>query len=581
MNWADFHFIRPYWLLAFIPAIVLLTLSVKNTLSKSEWANVCDAELLPFILEDKNSTQSYWVLSALSVAALLSIIALAGPTWERLETPAFRNDAALVIALDLSQTMNATDVKPSRLIRARYKIADILRQRKDGLTALVVYSADAFTVTPLTNDVATIESQLNALESGLMPRQGKDTESVLALAVKLLQQAGQKQGNIFLITDGVEQGVKGLTKELAAYSVSVLGVGTAEGGPVKLPRGGFLKDTSGNIVVPKLNTAELASLANTSGGRYSTITSDDSDIKKMLSSLDRPVSDTADNKNSGLVEQWSDMGVWLLLLVLPLAALGFRRGLLILCVFLILPLPQTSYAVEWKDLWLNKDQQAQQLFKENKFEQAAEKFDSAEWKAAAQYKAEKYQQAAEQLESIETADSLYNQGNSFAKLDQLDKAKEAYEKSLKLNPKNEDAKYNLKLVEEAQKKPQPKGDQKQDEQQQGDQQPDNSEGGSQQADEKPSESEQDPGGPSKQPNDQQSDEQSEPSDENESQPEQADLDSQSNENNESSDEQQATTANLSDEQQQAAEQWLNRIQDDPAGLLKRKFKYQYGQRQQR
>lgn len=581
MNWADFHFIRPYCLLAFIPAIVLMTLTVKNTLSSGEWAEVCDAELLPFILEDKNSSQSYWVLSALSAAVFLSIIALAGPTWERLETPAFRNDAALVIALDLSQTMNATDIKPSRLIRARYKIADILRQRKDGLTALVVYSADAFTVTPLTNDVATIESQLSALESSLMPRQGKDTESALALAVKLLQQAGQKQGNIFLITDGVKQNEKGLAKELASYSVSVLGVGTAEGGPVKLSRGGFLKDKAGNIIVPKLKVAGLASLASASGGSYSTITSDDSDIKKMLSSLDRPVSDKADNENSGLVEEWSDNGVWLLFLVLPLAALGFRKGLLILCFSLILPFPETSYAVEWKDLWLTKDQQAEQLFKENKFEQAAEQFDSIQWKAAAQYKAEKYQQAAEQLEQIETADSFYNQGNSFAKLGQLGKAKEAYEKSLKLNPDDEDAQYNLRLVQEAQKESEPKGDQKQEKQQQSEQQSDNSEGGSQQADEKQSDGEQDPGAPSKQPNEKQSDEQKEPSDEEESLPEQTDLDSKPTENNETSDEQQATTASLSDEEQQAAEQWLNRIQDDPAGLLKRKFKYQYGQRQQR
>lgn len=197
MNWADFHFIRPYFLLALIPALALMFVSVKNTLAKGEWADVCDAALLPFILEDKQSSKSYWVVGALSMAVLLSIVALAGPTWERLETPAFRNDAALVIALDLSQTMNATDIKPSRLVRARYKIADILRQRKDGLTALVVYSADAFTVTPLTSDVATIENQLNALESSLMPRQGKDTQAALTLAVNLLQQAGQKQGNIF------------------------------------------------------------------------------------------------------------------------------------------------------------------------------------------------------------------------------------------------------------------------------------------------------------------------------------------------------------------------------------------------
>ncbi|MGB2269990.1 MAG: VWA domain-containing protein, partial [Cycloclasticus pugetii] len=224
MNWADFHFIRPYFLLALIPALALMFVSVKNTLAKGEWADVCDAALLPFILEDKQSSKSYWVVGALSMAVLLSIVALAGPTWERLETPAFRNDAALVIALDLSQTMNATDIKPSRLVRARYKIADILRQRKDGLTALVVYSADAFTVTPLTSDAATIENQLNALESSLMPRQGKDTQAALTLAVNLLQQAGQKQGNIFLITDGIKQPAKTLEKELGDYVVSILGV---------------------------------------------------------------------------------------------------------------------------------------------------------------------------------------------------------------------------------------------------------------------------------------------------------------------------------------------------------------------
>ncbi len=173
MNWADFHFIRPYWLLALIPALAVIIFSVRRKLNKGEWATVCDADLLPFILEEGKGQQSQWLLGTLSVAALSSIMALAGPTWDRLETPVFKSDAALVIALDLSQTMNASDIQPSRLSRARYKIADILRQRKEGVTALIVYSADAYTVTPLTSDVATIENQLQALKSNIMPRQEK------------------------------------------------------------------------------------------------------------------------------------------------------------------------------------------------------------------------------------------------------------------------------------------------------------------------------------------------------------------------------------------------------------------------
>ncbi len=158
-----------------------------------------------------------------------------------------------------------------------------------------------------------------------------------------------------------------------------------------------------------------------------------------------------DEKN-GLIEQWNDRGVWLLLWVLPLAALSFRKGLLIISFLLILPLPETSYAYDWNALWLNNNQQAQQLFHDKKFEQAAEQFDSVEWKAAAEYKAGRYQQAADLLKGVKTADGFYNLGNSYARLRQFDKAEQAYKKSLSLEPTHEDAQHNLKVVEKAKKR---------------------------------------------------------------------------------------------------------------------------------
>tara|TARA_R110002074_G_scaffold402342_1_gene608085 strand:+ start:14983 stop:16758 length:1776 start_codon:yes stop_codon:yes gene_type:complete len=590
MSLADFHFIRPYWLLALLVLAVFVLLSLKNKLNQSNWAEVCDAELLPYILQDKPSPQSRWLFGGLSLAAVLAIIALAGPTWERLPSPAFRNDAALVIALDLSQSMYASDIKPSRLVRARYKIADILRQRKDGLSALVVYSGDAFTVTPLTHDTATIESQLSSLSPNIMPSSGKNTAAALTQAVELLQQAGQQQGSILLISDGVNKdSIEQLANISAAYRLSVLGVASNEGAPVKLAGGGFLKDTDGNILVPKLDRSTLALLASKGKGVYTTISDNDSDVNRLLADLDRPQLDGASSQNNGLIDQWDEQGVWLLLLILPLAALSFRKGILVFLLVLILPMPQTSYAFGWQDLWATKDQQAQQAFKNKQFEQAVEQFQSTEWKAAAQYKAGLYQHAAEALKPIETADGFYNQGNALAKAGQLKEAKQAYEKSLKLKPNDEDALYNLKLVEEALQKQQQNQDQnQQNKEQQDNQQPGESDQQQQQSGEQPSQdAQQDP---------QQSDDGDKETDQSEQQKQaaeqesdkQADEHAQSQSQTEPSEqpaeedaaEQAATPTGPMDENEQANEQLLNRIKDDPAGLLKRKFKYQYGQRRQ-
>ncbi|HEY5138647.1 MAG TPA: VWA domain-containing protein, partial [Methylococcales bacterium] len=388
MNLSEFHFIRPYWLLAIIPYVVIVVLMLRNKLNQGNWSAVCDVELLPYLLQEKAVNQSRWQLTTGAVAALLMIFALAGPAWQRLPSPVFRNESALVIALDLSRSMDAEDIKPSRLIRARYKIADILKQRKDGQTALLVYAGDAFTVTPLTDDTETIDSQLSALTTEIMPSEGSNTGLVLEKAVELFKQAGLQKGEILLVTDGVN-----LDKTLPAvtaldgYTLSILGVGTADGAPIALPEGGFLKDDQGTIVIPKLNISKLKKLAQAGKGVYQTITVNDADIKTLLSAVDKPTQQQGKENKNLLLDQWEDKGPWILLLILPLAALNFRKGLLSFALLLLLPLPKNSYAFEWQDLWQNKNQQAQQAYKNNQFEQAAKLFENTEWKAASQYKA--------------------------------------------------------------------------------------------------------------------------------------------------------------------------------------------------
>jgi len=607
MNLAEFHFIRPYWLLAIIPYVVIVILMLRNKLSQGNWSAVCDEELLPYLLQEKAVNQSRWPLTTGAIAALWVIIALAGPTWQRLPSPVFRNESALVIALDLSRSMDAEDIKPSRLIRARYKIADILKQRKDGQTALLVYAGDAFTVTPLTDDTETIDSQLSALTTDIMPSEGSNTEIVLEKAVELFKQAGLQNGQILLVTDSVNlDNTLPTVKALDGYTLSILGVGTADGAPIALPEGGFLKDEQGTIVIPKLNTGDLAKLAQTGKGVYQTITANDADIQTLLSSVDKPVQQQGKENKNLLLDQWEDKGPWALLLVLPLAALSFRKGLLCFALLLLLPLPKNSYAFEWQDLWQSKDQQAQQAYKNNQFEEAAKLFENPDWKAAAHYKVGEYDKALENLKNDQTALSAYNQGNALAQSGQLEQAIKAYEKALTLNPHDADAKYNKELVEkelekQKQEQKQQQDNKQDDKQQQSKEDSQQGKGGDKsdkseeqkESEQKPEQSEEQKASEQKpeqseekKSEQQQADEQESPEDkEQQAKPEEKKPDTdkaqqaeQKKDEGKEEPKQVPANAQPSDEQQQANEQWLKRIPDDPAGLLKRKFKYQYGQR---
>ncbi len=584
INLADFHFIRPYWLLALIPAITIIFFLLKNKLSQGDWSTVCDAELLPFILQEKSVTQSRWSLSLGAIASLLMIFAIAGPTWERLPSPVFRNDSALVIALDLSKSMDATDIKPSRLIRARFKIADILKQRKDGQTALLVYSGDAFIVTPLTEDNETIISQLSALTTEIMPSTGSNTTLALEKAVALLKQAGLQSGEILLVTDEVnyEQTIA-TVKLLGAYHLSILGVGTTEGAPIKIGQGGFLKDVQGNIVLAKLNRAELKQLAIKGKGRYTTITDNDKDIELLHKEFDKPTEKQGSADNNLLIEQWNEKGPWLLLLVLPLAALQFRKGLLSLAFICLIPFPEPSYALEWKDLWQTKDQQAQQAFKQKHYQQAAEQFKNEKWKAAAQYKAKQFDKTTETLKQDESALGLYNKGNALAQSGKLAEALEAYKKSLEKKPDDEDAKYNKELVEkQLEKQKQSKQNKKpgKDNNKKKDQQQEKDNGKKKQGEQKKDQQGKQSDKQGDQDKQQQADQNTKQkkSDAQQNKPAQQKKNEAEKENATKKPAQQATEPEKYDEAKQANEQWLKRIPDDPAGLLRRKFKYQYGQR---
>ena len=582
--------LRPDWLWLLLPLALLVWLLGQRRRQAGSWSAVCDSQLLPYILQGREVKPSLWPLLVTGVAGLLAIVALSGPVCEQREQPVFRDQSALVIALDLSRSMDATDLKPSRLVRARLKLIDILKQRQEGQTALIVYAAQAFTVSPLTDDSDTIISLISSLDSNMMPQQGSDSSIAIAQAAQLLQQAGVPKGDILLITDGINDNrLKATLDEAKAYQhrVSVLSVGTTEGAPIDLRDGGFLKDSSGAIVIPKLNEAPLQQLAQQGNGRYHRISAADTDINYLLDivSAEGETKESVEGLNT---DQWREEGPWLLLLLLPLAALAFRRGYLAIIVLLIMPIPDDAYAMDLQQLWLNQNQQAQQQLQQGNPQQAAELFNNTEWKAAAHYRAGQYQQSIDALQGINTPEALYNKGNALARMRKTQEAIAAYEAALELQPDHEDAEYNLNLLKPQQPD---QGDEKGDESKQ-DSEGDNpqQQGQGQQSDQSlPDEQQQNqPGDQQQQTNQQNSDEQ-QAQQQTEQETEQAETEQmqqsqqQDGENNETEEAQQAKQSQEFSEASEtdiATEQWLRRIPDDPGGLMRRKFQYQYQQQSQ-
>jgi len=148
---ANFHFLRPLWLLALLPLAGLQWAMWRRRAASRSWQSVVDPRLLPHLLIGSDARQSRALPFAIALGGVLAIFALAGPAWRKIEQPVYRQQSALVVALDLSRTMDASDIKPSRLQRAQLKLRDILAQQKEGDTALIVYAATPFAVTPLTD----------------------------------------------------------------------------------------------------------------------------------------------------------------------------------------------------------------------------------------------------------------------------------------------------------------------------------------------------------------------------------------------------------------------------------------------
>ncbi len=481
--WFELQFLRPYWLLALLPVAWLLWKIGRIKRKQGAWHQVIAPQFRHLLLGNGAETSSSLThalpLLGLALIWLLGIIALAGPSTQSVKMPAQKNQQGTVIVLDLSLSMLADDIAPNRLARVKYKITDLLTQYPELSIGLVGYAGSAHTISPISEDNQTLLSLLPALNPVLMPQFGSDPLLGFKQAKTLLDGANINRGHIIWITDDLEpEQVSPVKRWIAShpYSVSILTVGTPKGGAVHIPNYGLLKDDNGNIISPPLPQSRFNAFKELSNVTLSHLEVSNQSLNAILPpSIALLNTEKTKNPDETQLLLPLDQGVFLLLLLVPLVALLFRRGWILNLSFISLPLvgllsaslltaglfsPSFSHAesqttnqannhnLSLLDAFKSPDQQAYQAWQENNLNVAESLFENEQWRASTLYKQGKYQEAAQLFRTDNSANGHYNLGNALAKGGQLEEAKQAYETALKQQPDFQKAQHNLSLIEQ-------------------------------------------------------------------------------------------------------------------------------------
>lgn len=453
----DFHFTHPFFLLVllFLPCVwILYFLFYKQTLSFDRLQKFVDPHLLPYLISDKELKQqrSKWkTLLLWSLVWILGSIALAGPRWNEREVETFSKDQTLVILLDLSESMNATDIKPSRLLRAKQKIEDLLNEAKGIKIGLVAFAADPHMITPLTEDINAIKHFLPSLDSSLVYVQGSRLSPTFDMVMQMLKSEDGNNKAILLISDGgfedLSSALATLKKNSEKIPIYTLGVGTSQGAPLTDHSGNIIKK-EGSPVISRLEKDNLKALSDVSLGSYFEATPLDHSEKVILKNLhDKAEAQALMGKKRKIFEE----GFYLFLLpLIPIFLWWFKRGSLLSLMFVFV-YPHSLNA-DFTDYFKNSEQKGQKAFEQGDFEAAEHSFQDPYRKGVASYRKGNFAEAEnyfrESTRQEVACSTIYNLGNSLAQQGKYPEAIEAYETLLKQWPNHERAKENIQLLKE-------------------------------------------------------------------------------------------------------------------------------------
>lgn len=496
MSPLSIFFLRPWWLLLAPAGVAIAWLWSRHADPRARWRGIIEPALLDHLLVGERSGVRFTPIRSVAAALVLAGIAAAGPTWEKEPPPFIEDRAPMVVALDLSRTMDATDVPPTRLERAKQKIRDLAAVRAGSRTGLVVYSGTAHLVLPPSEDPALLDLFLEALETRLMPIPGRNAAAALVVADRVLG-VEPAPGTILFITDGLEASEIGTFSEHARtsrYQVIALAAGTTEGGPIRDLKGRMAMDGQGRPIHARLDRELFSRLSSEAGVPVASLTLDETDVewvqRRAMHHMQVMQENTAE-------VHWKEFGYYGTFPLMALAAFWFRKGwtvrwLTVLLLSIAVGTTQTHKAMAQQpastksqtpnvnestnaeqgpnpkrqllkpassglrfDAWileflaaffLTPDQQGRWHFDHGDYAMAAERFRDPMWKGLAYYRADDYRAALEQFARLDSAEAFFLMGNCYARVKDYAAAVGAYDHALKQRQGFSEAAANRKLV---------------------------------------------------------------------------------------------------------------------------------------
>ena len=443
--WENLFFMRPEWLYAFIPVGLICIMFIITYQGRDQWKRSFAKHLLPFLTI--KGTKRQFLVPKMLLIVLLSFItlAMAGPTWEKIERPGQKTEAALVVLLDLSRSMLAEDIQPNRIERAKLKLNDFFAAKPNTKTALIAYAGTAHSVVPFSKDYKTISRQMEALRPDIMPVQGTNLSEALDKADTLLAKI-VAPSSILLVTDNITASDIQRISQTATHShIEIMAVATPTGGTIPLKKGA-LKDKQGNTVIPRLDVVNLDQLSAMENVNVITVTLDDTDVKILAARIRQNLEFEIDLEN--VEEEWKDFGYWLLIPILFISLLWFRRGWKVHWIWLLFIVMGCNDAGEFnlEDQFFTKDQKAQRLLDKGENERAAQAFESGLHQGYAYYEMGDLEKAAEAYSNDVSPEGFYNLGVVYSQMGDLEAAQQAFDAALQQDPKFEKANTNLVLV---------------------------------------------------------------------------------------------------------------------------------------
>ncbi len=463
MAWLQWQ--QPWWLLLIIVPLLLRLLPQRNKhhpqlelfIARHLWA-----QLLTGATTTQRSRSTLFIL-----AWLFACIALAGPTLQtQQDTNELKHQASIAIVLDISPSMRVQDVIPSRIDYSKQLLGELAQQLDGQRVALIVFSANAYTVLPLTSDNHVLTQMVAAMDPSLASVTGSNLSRALQLAQQALSvpTAGEKKANaglVLLISDGEihDNGALAASRQLhqAGHTLYTLGVGTDQGGPVPFATGRLI--TAGNeLITSRLNRETLRTLAQSGGGDYADLRPEVwPRIMQIVDGLKHPVESSSSRRSGTPLFPW-----FLAAALIAFLWNGIRRPEL-LVLLLALPLlinSPTTEAAPWDEakgltlLEKGDHKAALEIYRNLKI------YNGYLGSGVAAYRLGQWQQSLDAFDralaaagsNVEKARAAYNRGNALVQLGLIDAADDAYKTALFWQPGHTKATHNLALLQRHQPK---------------------------------------------------------------------------------------------------------------------------------